>query len=85
MIAPGRPPVLELVTEQPEVVHPLQVVSRRRAAAPLLPGRAEVGAEVRDRRPRGDDPGAEVEREGERYEARAAARIASTSGSSLPA
>ena len=81
-ITPRRPPVLELVPDEPELVADLEVVARRRLAVP----RATLGHEGRVHVP-GTGPCRkktcpEVERAGERYNARAAASSSSKSGTS---
>ena len=81
-ITPRRPPVLELVPDEPELVADLEVVARRRLAVP----RAALGHEGRVQVP-GTGPCRketcpEVERAGERYNARAAASSSSKSGTS---
>src|SRR5205085_6377029 len=71
-VAPRRAALLDLVSRQPEVVERLQVVARCGLA---VAGRA-AGEETRPgmlhSRPRCGHTGGEVERAGERYEARAA-------------
>ncbi len=74
--------MLELVTDEPEVVLGLKVVARRGLAG----NRRRVGQKVRtgvlERGPGREQPRAEVERADERYKARAAASSSSKSGTS---
>ena len=62
-VAPRLPSVDELVAREPEVVDRLQVVAGGRPAVSGPADGAEVGSEVRDRRPRDEDRRAQVERE----------------------
>src|ERR671931_1328993 len=81
-VAPRRVAVLDLVPRQPEVVERLEVVARRRLAVAGRAAGHEARSGVPDRGPGGGDAGREVERAGERYEARAAASSSSKSGTS---
>src|SRR4029077_277217 len=60
----------------------LQVVARRRLARNRRPAREEARARVRELRGHRDEPGAEGERDEERYKARAAESSSSKSGTS---
>ena len=74
--------MLELMTDEPPVVQRLQVVPGRRLAVTWRAAGEKVRPRVENRGPRRGDSGGEVERAGERYEARAAASNASKSGTS---
>src|SRR5207244_595017 len=82
-IEPGRMSAFELVADEPPVVQRLQMVPRRGLPVPGRAAREEVGPRMEDRGPRGRDPGGEVHRAGERYEACGAASSASNSGPSV--
>ena len=80
-VTPRRPPVFELVPDEPELVADLEVVARRRFA---VPG-AALSHEGLSRSwpgPGRKETCPEVERAGERYKARAAASSSSKSGTS---
>jgi hypothetical protein len=81
-VEPRRPRVRELVSGQPEVVRRLQVVARRDDSGPRLAVREELVAVLEERGGEGECAGGEVERAGERYNARAAASGTSKSGTS---
>src|SRR4051794_22068785 len=81
-VAPRRAAVVELVPDEPEVVLGLQVVARRRLAGHGGPAREEARPRVRELRRHRQQPGAEVERDEERYKARAAESSSSKSGTS---
>ena len=78
----GACAIRELVPDEPEVVLGLQVVACRRLAGNRCPAREEARARVRELRRHRDEAGAEVERDEERYKARAAESSSSKSGTS---
>ena len=74
--------MLQVVSDQPEVVGGLKMVAGCGLAVARGPCGQEMGAGMQDRRRGGDDSGDEVESAGKSYKARAASSKASKSGTS---
>jgi len=82
-VEPGRLAALQLMTRKPELPDGLQVVARGGSAgARRQPLGEESLVRAPERRPRRKQPGAEVGRGDEGYNSRAAATMASRSGTS---
>src|SRR6185437_17060671 len=81
-VAPGRVGVRELVADEPEVVFGLQMVAGCGLGGHDRAARHEPRAEVVELRRHRQQPGAEVQRDEERYKARAAESSSSKSGTS---
>ena len=82
-VEPRRRAALELMAGEPELPDRLQVVARRHLASRRQALRQKAVVRVPQRREGGGDAGPEVEGQDKGYKARAAAKMASRSGTSV--